>query len=646
MTNTEKAESKDVLGLHEKVEELPRAQPGDLHKSSLEEVQGMIDGREVGRGELEVPNRARRRSDAILGAVSFAAERFLRATSWEESIREFLERLGRAAEVSRVYVGENYRAQDGAPLSSARYEWAAAGVSPQIANPQLQGFSWRACGMGRFEESLRRGRAIHGSANELIQSERELLTALGVRSVLVVPIFVDRHWWGYMGFDECQAERVWSDAEIDALKAASSILGAAIRRQQAEKALREARDELEQQVEQRTAVLKATNWELRHEIAQRTSAEEALRESEERLRSMFENTMMGLYRTAPDGHILMANSALLRMLGFSSFEELARRNLEEEGYEPGYPRSIFKQHMESRGEVVGLESAWTRRDGTVLFVRESARAVRDKAGKTLFYEGTVEDITERRRAEEEAQRRLDELAHVARLSTMGEMVSGLAHELSQPLAAIANHARACRYQIRALRGEGRQGVLDSVGHIAEQADRAGQIIRHLRTFARRADSSRLPADVNELIHDVTILLEVEMRLHDTCLELVLNRSLPEVTIDRIQIEQVVINLVRNAMEAMEETPKKERHVAIRTSCVAENLLAVAVEDAGRGPQTECIDRLFEPFYTTKASGMGLGLSISRSIIEAHGGRLEALPNAERGTTFRFTLPVEDKGDAR
>jgi two-component system cell cycle sensor histidine kinase/response regulator CckA len=146
------------------------------------------------------------------------------------------------------------------------------------------------------------------------------------------------------------------------------------------------------------------------DITERKQAEEALRESEERFRSIFENAVMGLYRTAPDGHILMANPALVHMLGYSSFDELTQLNLEEDGFKPEYPRSAFKQRIESEGQVIGLESAWVKDDGTTLFVRESAKAIRDKAGNTLYYEGTVEDITERKRAEEDIKQRNRELA--------------------------------------------------------------------------------------------------------------------------------------------------------------------------------------------------------------------------------------------
>lgn len=172
-------------------------------------------------------------------------------------------------------------------------------------------------------------------------------------------------------------------------------------RKKTEKALEKALQELETRVEQRTTELASANEELREEIKERKEVEKALREVEWRFRTVFENTVIGLYRTTPDGRILLANPTLVKMLGFSSFEELVQRNLEEEGFEPGYPRQFFKEEVEKEGKVVGLESVWIRRDGTRFFVNESAVAIKDKEGKTLYYEGTLEDITERKKAEEQ-----------------------------------------------------------------------------------------------------------------------------------------------------------------------------------------------------------------------------------------------------
>jgi C4-dicarboxylate-specific signal transduction histidine kinase len=236
------------------------------------------------------------------------------------------------------------------------------------------------------------------------------------------------------------------------------------------------------------------------------------------------------------------------------------------------------------------------------------------------------------------------MAHIGRLSTMGEMVSGLAHELNQPLSAIANFARASLYRVRSMAGDELDEVAESLEQIAGQADRAGAIIRHLRGFVRRADAERTDVDVNQLVREISVLLEVDARLHEARLALVLDESLPTLIGDRVQLEQVIANLVRNALEAMNETPPAKREVTIATAGLPNGGVEVAVRDRGSGCRNGDADRWFDPFYTTKPSGMGLGLSISRSIVESHGGRLDALPNPEGGSIFRFRLPLRAEGN--
>ena len=227
--------------------------------------------------------------------------------------------------------------------------------------------------------------------------------------------------------------------------------------------------------------------------------------------------------------------------------------------------------------------------------------------------------------------------------TMSQMASGLAHELNQPLAAIANFAQACRYRILESTLKDRDKILESIEQISLQADRAGQIIRRLRDFIRCADSTRSQENINDLVDNVVSLMEIEARPHNIRLETVLAAELPKVAVDRVQIEQVITNLAKNALDAARDLSPELRSVTLRTEINAEKMLQVSVIDAGKGIAIDKLDQVFEPFYTTKQSGMGLGLSISRSIVEAHAGRLEAVRNADKGMTFRFALPVAAEG---
>lgn len=247
---------------------------------------------------------------------------------------------------------------------------------------------------------------------------------------------------------------------------------------------------------------------------------------------------------------------------------------------------------------------------------------------------------ERARSDERSRQQLAQLAHVARLATMGELASGLAHELNQPLCAIVNYAEACVELVGASSG-GSEDLRRALAEVARQAQRAGEVIRRLREFVRWRDLQCEPVDVNRMVREVVGLTSVELRQCDVCVRLSLGHNLPRVLADPVQIQQVVVNLTRNACDAMSATDAARRRLTIRTARVA-GAVEVALCDAGAGIPDGGGERLFEPFFSTKPDGMGMGLSISRSIIEAHGGRISAKPNRQRGATFRFTLPVEPR----
>ncbi|MBC8445950.1 MAG: PAS domain S-box protein, partial [Chloroflexi bacterium] len=397
------------------------------------------------------------------------------------------------------------------------------------------------------------------------------------------------------------------------------------------------------------------------DITERRRMEDALRESEERFRSIFENATIGLYRTTPDGRILMANQALLRMLGYSSFDALAQRNLEEKGYEPGYPRSAFKQRIKSEGQVIGLESAWVRRNGTTLFIRESARAVRDEAGNTLYYEGTVEDITERKRAEEALQKAHDELeirvqertAELAqankalraeiterkraekyrlrteRLAAMGRLAAALAHEINNPLQAISNslelaldfplEERERQQYLQAARGE---------------IQRLIALTNHMLYFARPTRVERQPITVAKAVHDALVLASRQLDHSHIRVSLDLPDVLPPVLASSSQLAQVFLNLMINAIEAMPDGG--ELSIVVR---LAGDQVEVTFADSGPGIPPHAITRLFEPFYTTKENGTGLGLATSHSIILQHGGTITAGNAPGGGAVFTIALPI-------
>jgi len=260
-------------------------------------------------------------------------------------------------------------------------------------------------------------------------------------------------------------------------------------------------------------------------------------------------------------------------------------------------------------------------------------------------------IAERHRAEDNARQRQAELAHVARLNTMGEMASGFAHELNQPLSAITNYAQGCVRRLNrgaknpdTLRdGEDVDALRDAMEQVSVQAGRAGEIIRRIRSYVRKDQSAHTQVDVNALIQDVADFMRAEFDRSEVMIGLDLHNPLPPVLADAIQIEQVILNLIRNGIEAMADAKPGRRELFISTRHAPEGV-QVSVRDRGHGIPAETLDRIFDPFVTTKQGGLGLGLSISQSIIESHGGRLTAEAAAGSGTRFRFTLPASGEAE--
>jgi C4-dicarboxylate-specific signal transduction histidine kinase len=260
--------------------------------------------------------------------------------------------------------------------------------------------------------------------------------------------------------------------------------------------------------------------------------------------------------------------------------------------------------------------------------------------------GLKKEMSERRQAEDKARALQAELAHAHRLSLMGEMASGLAHELNQPLTAIRLYARGCVRRLKS--GDGTpEEILDAMNRLSAQVLRAGEILGWIRSFVKKRQPCTSAVDINALIRETVELLSYERRNHDFSIELGLTGSLPCVKADKIEVQQVILNLTRNSMEAMDERPPEPLRIVIRTATGGGGMIEVVVEDSGRGMTPDVLAHAFDSFFTTKPQGMGLGLAISRSMVEAQGGQLWATSQEGVGTTVHFTLPVagEESNDS-
>jgi two-component system, LuxR family, sensor kinase FixL len=284
-----------------------------------------------------------------------------------------------------------------------------------------------------------------------------------------------------------------------------------------------------------------------------------------------------------------------------------------------------------------LEFRVVRPDGSSREVHSRAQLQPSADGESIVINGTMHDITERKLAEEEMRQGQERLTHVGRLSTMGEMATGLAHEINQPLTAIATYAQAAVRMIDAPGGADPEELREPLVQITNQALRAGEVIRRLRAFVKNRVTRTETIDLNRLIEDLRVLAEPDARVNDVRLMVELAPAMPPVSADPVQIQQVLLNLIRNAIDATLEAPAAPREILVR-SAAAPDAVEVAVIDRAGGIPPDIAPHLFNPFYTTKATGTGLGLAISRSIIRAHRGKLGHRPTPGGGTTFYFTLP--------
>jgi two-component system sensor kinase FixL len=290
---------------------------------------------------------------------------------------------------------------------------------------------------------------------------------------------------------------------------------------------------------------------------------------------------------------------------------------------------------------IGRVVVGQRRDGST-FPMELAVGemhVRDRR----FFTGFIRDLTERQDTEARLQELQSELVHMSRLTAMGEMASALAHELNQPLSAIANYMKGSRRLLANRSDENADLVRDAMDKAADQALRAGNIIRRLRDFVARGESERRVEDVKKLVEEASALALVGAKDKGVRVRYAFAPGLDFVLADRVQVQQVLLNLMRNAVEAMEDSTTRE--LTIATAPAQNGSIEISVADSGAGIAPEIAAQLFQPFVTTKRTGMGVGLSISRTIIEAHGGAISARPNSGGGMVFSFTLPAVTKEEA-
>ena len=365
--------------------------------------------------------------------------------------------------------------------------------------------------------------------------------------------------------------------------------------------------------------------------------------------------LKSILETVPDAMIVIDERGLMqsfstaaeRLFGHTAGEAVGRNVsiLMPSPYRESHDGYLARYFRTGERRIIGIGRVVVgeRKDGSTFPIELSVGEM--KSGNRRFFTGFIRDLTERQKTEGRLQELQTELVHISRLTAMGEMASALAHELNQPLSAIANYMKGSRRLLDGRSDEDSVLIRDAMEKAAEQSLRAGQIIRRLRDFVSRGESERRVESVKKLVEEASALALVGAKEHGIRVTFQFDPVHDLVLVDKVQIQQVLLNLIRNAIEAMEQSARRKLAIASRPR--DGELVEVSVSDTGPGIAPEVSAQLFQPFVTTKRYGMGVGLSISRSIIESHGGRILVEPNQGGGTVFRFTIPGianEDLGD--
>ncbi len=399
--------------------------------------------------------------------------------------------------------------------------------------------------------------------------------------------------------------------------------------------------ELDRRVAQRTAELASANEELRQEIADRNRAEESFRRVEQQARAIVDSALDAVVVMDAEGIITDWNPQAEETFGWSRPEALGRRMSETiipAQYRLSHERGLEQFFKTGQGRVLNrrIEITALRRDGAEFPVELTITPL--KSGDTWTFSSFIRDITARKQAEEDLRNAHAELAHVNRVMTMGELAASIAHEVNQPLAAIVASGDSCTAWL-ANEPPSLDKARAAAGRIVQAATQASDIVRRIRALFKKTPSTTTPLEINEVITETISLVGGEVQRKGVSLNTELTADLPAVLGDRIQLQQVILNLAINGTEAMAAFEDFPRRLVIQSRLFEEREVLVSVADTGPGIDPEKTAQLFAPFFTTKPEGIGMGLSISRTIIEAHGGRLWAAANQPRGAVFHFALPA-------
>lgn len=513
----------------------------------------------------------------------------------DEQIERWLARVGRFLQVDRTTIG--VATADGRGMV-ATHAWAAPGLDDaRIAVQQCTHFQW-------LWEALGQDRVL--AYHHLCEAPPEASDGVdfcrrrGIKSIAIIPLVLADEGRGAMAFSSVCRDREWSDELTQRLRLVGEIFAGALRRKR---------------------------------------AEEALIASERNYREIFNAVNDATFVHDPTtGAIVDVNNATIDMFGYPHDAILRIDPGVLHHGDIGKAREQLRQWLaRATNEGPQVVEWYCRRKDGVCFYAEVNLKQASIGGRPRVL-AVVRDITDRKQAEKAAELHRAELTRAWHVNTLGEMASGLAHELNQPLCAVLNYASGC-LRLTRRKELPKEALIESIQEIIGQAERAGDIMKRIRGLVGKREPRCVRLDVRALLSDAMKMVEKEAAKHEIAVVPEFANRLPRIYADDVEIEQVALNLMRNAIEAMGDEVMTRRTLTVSTSRQGRNTIEVAIKDTGRGLPPELSEQVFNSFFTTKQQGLGIGLSLSRRIVEAHGGRLWAESDGRSGTTFRFTLPV-------
>ena len=629
-------------------EKLSKILKDQIHEIVLERK---IGEEEIRRREAET---AREKSDNILRVLSEITALFLQQGISDENINYALRLLGEATLASRLYIFKKHGYKNTVVISQV-YEWVNGGIQSQIHNKDLQNIPIDAEIFKRWIGLLQANSLVFGDvAVDFPDSEKQILEAQEIKSLLVIPIFVEDEWWGFIGLDECIQVRQWSEVEINALRLVAANIGAAFYRKKVEYQLISLNTDLENRVKERTK-------ELEIEVAERKKTEILLRESEEKYRLIFENANDGILLADKDGKVLMLNPRMIEIFGLVPRDVIGKpfcNFIDKEFREPA--KSILMMDTINPDSAT-IDVIITHKNKQKHWLELKPTGINWDSDKAFLI--FASDVTLRKEAQEELNklnlhlenrvrkeiRKVEQqqqlLIQKSKLESMGELSAGLAHEINQPLGGLSMGLDNILYKLN--ENELTNDYLVSkLSLLFKDIERIRTIINHVRIFSRdQQNIQKEQIEVQKIIQNSVSLIANQFHSENIKLTIEPGSEPVFIHVNQYRIEQVLLNLLSNAKYAVNKkavlsgNAEYEKKVTIKVAS-KDKMMLILVEDNGIGMEEKVLCKIFDPFFSTKdtESGTGIGLSISYGIIKESNGRIRAQSVPGKGTTMIVELP--------